>query len=54
MARGMDISIFSGKGKHPGPHIHGVEPAWSSKFWASGDGEESSVASDDEILMCQP
>jgi hypothetical protein len=50
MARGMGISIFSGEGKHPRPHIHGVEPAWSSKFWASRDGEKSLVASDDEDI----
>jgi hypothetical protein len=47
MARGMDLSIISGEGKHPIPHVHGVEQTWGSKFWAAGDDEESS--DDDEI-----
>jgi hypothetical protein len=45
MARAVDLSILTGEGKHPRPHVHVVEPIWGSKFWASGSGDESS---DDE------
>jgi hypothetical protein len=48
MARGIDLSIISGEGKHPKPHVHGVEPSRGSKFWASGDDEYSSEESDEE------
>jgi hypothetical protein len=50
MARGIDLSIISGEGKHPKPHVHGVEPSRGSKFWASGDDEYSSEESDDEEI----
>jgi hypothetical protein len=50
MARKMDISMYFGEGKHPRPHIHGIEPEWSSKFWALGDDDESSVDSEDDDI----
>jgi hypothetical protein len=50
MAWGIDLSIISGEGKHPRPHVHGVEPSRGSKFWASGDDEYSLEESDDEEI----
>jgi hypothetical protein len=41
MARVVDLSILSGEGKRPRPHVHRVEPEWGSKFWTLGDYEES-------------
>jgi hypothetical protein len=45
MARMIDILIISEKGNHPRPHVHGVEPEWRLKFWASGEDDDSSVES---------
>jgi hypothetical protein len=46
LARAVDLSILTGEGKHPRPHVHGVEPQWRSKYWASGDEDESSNEED--------
>jgi hypothetical protein len=48
MARMTDILIISGGGNHPRPHVHGVEPEWRSKFWASRVDDYSSVESEEE------
>jgi hypothetical protein len=49
MVRAMDLSIISGEGKHPRPHVDRVEPAWASIFWVLGDDEEPS--DDEEIVV---
>jgi hypothetical protein len=46
LARAVDLSILAGEGKHHRPHAHGMEPHWISKFWASGDEDESSDEED--------
>jgi hypothetical protein len=38
---------MAGEGSQPRLHVHGVNH-WRSKFWASGDDDESSVASFDD------
>jgi hypothetical protein len=48
MARMTDISIMSGERTHARPRVHGVEPTWRSKFWASGEDIDSSANSEDE------
>jgi hypothetical protein len=32
MARATEISLLTGQGKNPRPHIHGVEQVQGSKF----------------------
>jgi hypothetical protein len=36
MARAMDLSILTGEGKHPRPHVHVVEPIWDQNFGRPG------------------
>jgi hypothetical protein len=48
MVRMTDISIMSGERTHARPRVHGVEPTWRSKFWASGEDIDSPADSEDE------
>jgi hypothetical protein len=52
LRRITEVSLIAGegKGKHTKPHVHGVEPTWGSKFWASGNDDTSTEASDDEDI----
>jgi hypothetical protein len=47
----IDISILSREGNHPRPHVHRVEPVWRSKFWASGEDDDSSTESEEEETL---
>jgi hypothetical protein len=48
MSRITNIALLAGEGTYPRPHVHGVEPSWGMKFWASGEDEDSSSGSEDE------
>jgi hypothetical protein len=48
IARVANISFLARDGTHPRPHVHGVEPTWGSKFWASGEDDDSLLVSDDD------
>jgi hypothetical protein len=50
MVRITDISLLAGDGTHPRPHVHGMEPSWGSKFWASEEDDELSLKSDDDDI----
>lgn len=50
MARATEISLLTGQGKNPRPHIHGVEQVQGSKFQADGkdySSVESTYSSDE-------
>jgi hypothetical protein len=32
LSRATTISLLAGEGNRPGPHIHGIESGWGSKF----------------------
>jgi hypothetical protein len=49
LARMTDLVIMAGQENNQRPHIHGVEPSYRSKFWATGD-EDSSEESEEEKI----
>jgi hypothetical protein len=49
LARTTDLANMGGQGNIQRPHIHGVEPSFGSKFWATGDGDSSEESEEEEI-----
>jgi hypothetical protein len=48
MTRTTDIAIMASERTTTRPHVHGVEPTFASKFWASTDDDSSIELDDDE------
>jgi hypothetical protein len=46
LSRAIDLSVAAGEGNRIGNHKHGVEPNFTSKFWAK-DGSSSDSEEDD-------
>jgi hypothetical protein len=48
-ARAIELSVSAGEGNHRGSHRHGIEPGFTSKFWAKSAGKDSLSESEDDI-----
>jgi hypothetical protein len=53
MARITDIAIMASEGTITRPHVHGVEPSFRSKFWASADEDSSTDLEEDEATTLE-
>jgi hypothetical protein len=47
-ARAIDITVAACEGNCRGAHRHGIEPGFTSKFWAKNVSEDSSSELEDD------
>jgi hypothetical protein len=52
--RVIELSVAASEGSQPRPHRHGIEPGFSSKFWAKENDDDSIPDSEDDLDAATP